>query len=121
MSGDAKLLLINELASGNVNILKIKNICKENPGIISATGLRLKVWALLLLGSSDYTAFDADIDNPTENCGEQQVLEADVHRTRADVEEFRSTSWRQTIHAILQSFCLTHGIQYKQGMNEVRL
>ena len=34
---------------------------------------------------------------------------------RADLEEFKSTLWRKTITDILQTFCVTHDVQYKQG------
>jgi hypothetical protein len=60
------------------------------------------------------------VDTPSQPCDEQHVLEADVIRTRGDIEEFRTSEYRQTVTNILQSFCLRHSIQYKQGMNEVR-
>jgi hypothetical protein len=116
---DLKNRLLNELAAENVNVLRVRMLCRENPGLIATAGLRIKIWTLLLLGSSSHYDLNKDILSPTESCLEQQVLDADVHRTRADVEEFRSTSWRQEIKSILQSFCLKYNIQYKQGMNEV--
>jgi hypothetical protein len=54
-------------------------------------------------------------------CEEQNVLEADVSRTRGDVDEFRSSEWRCVIRDLLQNFCLSHDVQYKQGLNEVSI
>jgi hypothetical protein len=107
------------LAAENINVFRVRMLCRENPGLIATAGLRIKIWTLLLLGSSNHVDLKKEIVHPIETCLEQQVLDADVHRTRADVEEFRSTSWRQEIKSILQSFCLKYNIQYKQGMNEV--
>lgn len=112
--------LIEELSSENVNILRVKILCKENPGLIATAGLRIKIWTLLLLGNTSSIDLNKDVTVPDEDCGEQQVLEADVPRTRSDVEEFRTTSWRASLKAILQRFCVSHSIQYKQGMNEVK-
>ena len=52
---EAKRLLIDELSNeqGNINILRIRNLCRDHPGIISTTGLRLRIWSLLLLGQED--------------------------------------------------------------------
>lgn len=119
MEQNSKSRLLDELAAENVNVLRVRMICRENPGLIATAGLRIKIWTLLLLGSSNHLDLNKEIVHPNDACLEQQVLEADVHRTRADVEEFRSTSWRHEIKSILQSFCLKYNIQYKQGMNEV--
>ena len=114
--------LIEELSSENPNILHIKILCRENPGLIASAGLRSKVWSLLLLGNNNSAISEQPrIEAPVSECDEQQVLEADVHRTRAEVENFRSQSWREALKNILQRFCLVHGIQYKQGMNEVSI
>ena len=86
--------------------------------MIATAGTRTRIWTLLLLGNN-YEVSDMNLVAPTMPCDEQHVLEADVHRTRANMEEFRSTSWRYSVTIILQSFCLKHNIQYKQGMNEV--
>lgn len=43
-----------------------------------------------------------------------------MRRTRSDMECFRATSWRLALTQLLHSFCYTHAVQYKQGMNEVR-
>jgi hypothetical protein len=111
--------LIEELSTEPINILRVKILCRENPGLIATAGLRIKIWTLLLLGSTVSTDLNKDVALPEKDCEEQQVLDADVHRTRADVEEFRSTAWRQAVRHILQRFCLSHSVQYKQGMNEV--
>ena len=52
---DAKRHLIDELSNeqSNINVLRIRNICRDYPGIISTTGLRLRIWSLLLLGQED--------------------------------------------------------------------
>ena len=123
---NAKELLLEELSSNSINILRIRQICLENPGVIASAGIRIRVWSLLLLGTISYDTSSASFHHdlsleeiPNESCDEQHVLEADVKRTRADMDEFRSTAYRQVITIILQSFCLKHNIQYKQGMNEV--
>eukprot|EP01038_Epipyxis_sp_PR26KG_P010762 gene10762-14453_t len=111
--------LYDELSYDPINILRVRTLCRENPGLIALAGLRIKIWSLLLLGNIGYVESNEQINLPEKSCNEQHVLEADVKRTRADVEEFRSTAWRNAVLTILQSFCLTHNIQYKQGMNEV--
>jgi hypothetical protein len=122
MDVDVKRLLQDELVKEKINICKIRELCKENPGLIAASGLRHKIWSLLLLGEFQRESIDVNelqLESPTELCREQQVLEADVPRTRGDVEEFRSKLWRKNMTDILQSFCVNHNIQYKQGMNEI--
>jgi len=125
MSHSKKQELIEELSSESINVLRVKILCRETPGLIASAGLRTKIWSLLLLGSTQTVhklmdnSSGANIDVPSEMCREGQVLDADVHRTRADVEEFRSTAWRQSVRAILLKFCIEHCVQYKQGMNEI--
>jgi hypothetical protein len=58
----------------------------------------------------------ADSGSP---CAEQHVLEADVIRTRGDIEDFHGELHRSALTIIMQTFCLQHCTQYKQGMNEV--
>lgn len=118
--------LIEELSQDPVNVLRIKILCRDNPGLIASAGLRSKVWTLLLLGSSmgngkayETLSTKGITKLPDRNCEEQHVLEADVHRTRADVEAFTSSEMRGLLKLILQKFCLSHSVQYKQGMNEV--
>jgi hypothetical protein len=113
--------LIEELSSENVNILRVKILCRENPGLIASAGLRIKIWTLILLGNTSGFNLNKDIPEAEADCEEQQVLDADVPRTRSDVEDFRSTAWRHAVKVILQKFCVSHGVQYKQGMNEVRV
>ena len=82
---------------------------------------RLKVWSLLLLGTN-YNTTNNNTNNlilPESECIEQHVLEADIKRTRADIDIFCTTLHRNNIQIILQTFCIKHSIQYKQGMNEV--
>ena len=59
------------------------------------------------------------LSSPKEICLEQHVLEADVKRTRGNMDEFRRIEWRKSVFDVLQFFCLKYNIQYKQGMNEV--
>lgn len=47
------------------------------------------------------------------------MWQADLGRTRSDLESFRSTARRRQLQHMLQQFCLTHHVDYKQGMNEV--
>jgi hypothetical protein len=119
MNSSGKAELIEVLSREPVNILRVKLLCRENPGLIATAGLRIKIWTLLLLGNTSQDDLNTDVENATINCEEQQVLDADVPRTRADVEGFRSTAWRKSVGVILQKFCVSHSIQYKQGMNEV--
>ena len=99
---DAKRHLIDELSNeqSNIKVLRIRNICRDYPGIISTTGLRLRIWSLLLLGQEDASVeqgiiyiiiiiiiiiiiSSTAVFVPTsEKCDEQQVLDADVRRTR---------------------------------------
>lgn len=37
-----------------INLLKIRLLCRENPGLISNSKSRVKIWTLLLLGSHGY-------------------------------------------------------------------
>jgi hypothetical protein len=134
---NAKALLLEEIASDNVNVLRIRELCRDNPGLIASAGLRIRIWSILLLGGV-VVEEDAGLMNPYEPCGEMQVLEADVRRTRSGIDDFRylseipkpnnivyfshisrSSSWRRGLTDILQVFCLTHSVLYKQGMNEI--
>ena len=49
------------------------------------SGLRVKIWALFLLGDLDLFLHQQreDVEEINISCDEQQVLDADVHRTRA--------------------------------------
>lgn len=75
----AKNQLFNELAKGSVNALRVRALCRDYPGIIATTGLRIRIWTLLLLGSNYPTSSigEDDIAMPEEPCDEQHVLEAD--------------------------------------------
>ena len=137
--------LLLELDQEVVNILQVRKLCRNNPGIveiqieciilkniyvilyfwwdalglIASVGLRLKVWTLLLIGRRHDINPNDCINNTEVFCDEQHVLESDVIRTRGDIEIFRSEECRRALTTILQVFCLKHNIQYKQGMNEV--
>jgi hypothetical protein len=126
-SADLSKQLIGELSQQPVNILRVRSLCRAYPGLIASAGLRLHAWTTLLLGvgslqdsSKDHQDYlREDVFDPVEPCGEQHVLEADVHRTRAEIDLFRQEDVREYIRILLQKFCLDHEIQYKQGMNEV--
>lgn len=85
---NAKALLLEEIASENINVLRIRELCRDNPGLIASAGLRIRIWSILLLGGV-CVEDDAGLMNPYEPCGEMQVLEADVRRTRSAVDDFR--------------------------------
>jgi hypothetical protein len=118
----AKSQLLDELTNEkSINRHRIRSLCREHPGLIAASSLRLKIWRILLLGKVDDSVneYQDDIVYDSLPCEEAHVLENDVTRTRAEMEEFRSTAYRKAISIILQEFCKKHHIQYKQGMNEV--
>jgi hypothetical protein len=75
----AKKLLFEELAERNVNVLRIRALCRDYPGIIATSGLRIRIWTLLLLGPDYKISSDEnrDIKMPDKSCDEQHVLEAD--------------------------------------------
>jgi hypothetical protein len=77
----AKKQLFEELTKSCVNLLRVRALCRDYPGIIATTGLRIRIWTLFLLGP-DYRINadrdgESDISMPEERCDEQQVLEAD--------------------------------------------
>lgn len=118
--GELSKQLIEALSEEPINILRVRSLCRTHPGLIASAGLRLKAWSTLLLGSEiPEDTLNSSIEEPLVACAEQHVLEADVHRTRAEVEQFRTESHRHLVKTILQKFCVDHKIQYKQGMNEV--
>lgn len=121
--GEQSKQLIDTLSTQPVNFLTVRSLCRDNPGLIASAGLRLKTWCVLLLGSDyeDTEQSSLEIEMPTKECGEQHVLEADVHRTRAELPNMRTPEMRETIQIVLQKFCVDHDVQYKQGMNEVQL
>eukprot|EP01041_Mallomonas_annulata_P002101 gene2101-4106_t len=108
---DAKSTLLMEMASETINALHVRELCRDNPGLIATAGLRIRIWTLLLLGETNFDE-NLELQDQVEPCEEQHVLEADVKRTRADMEVFRSTSWRQAVMKILQVFCISHKVQY---------
>lgn len=75
----AKKELFEELTVGSVNVLRVRALCRDYPGIIATTGLRIRIWTLLLLGPEYKINVDEnrDIKMPDKGCEEQQVLEAD--------------------------------------------
>lgn len=113
-------LLIDTLSVSPINMLTVRSLCRDNPGLIASSGLRLKTWSVLLLGAE--TVGSSSVEEfvaPEADCDEQHVLEADVPRTRAEVVLLNSPAMRDSIRLVLQKFCVDHHIQYKQGMNEV--
>lgn len=81
----AKKQLIEELSESSVNVLRVRALCRDYPGIIATTGLRIRVWTLLLMGPEYKISSDEnrDIKMPDKSCEEQHVLEADgkLYRT----------------------------------------
>lgn len=73
----AKKQLFEELTKGSVNVLRVRALCRDYPGIIATTGLRIRIWTLLLLGPDYRPGTDDDISMPDRPCDEQHVLEAD--------------------------------------------
>jgi hypothetical protein len=110
--------LLDELSASPPNVLRIRALCRDFPGLISSAGVRVRVWTLLLMGPEAGVRHDV-LPMPTEPAGEQHVLEADVRRTRSEVEQFRSDRYRTATQHLLQLFCVRHRLLYKQGMNEV--
>lgn len=113
-----KKQLLHELSADVVNTLKVRELCRDHPGLIATAGLRVRIWSLLLLGDTDIRDSE-QAPVPETLCAEQQVLEADVRRTRGDVEQFRSDRYQEVLTRILQGFCVKHNVEYKQGMNEI--
>ena len=104
------------------NVLKIRELVKSNPSILanSSAEFRCEVWALFLLGPRvSIHSVHGHIGPPQSVCKELHVLQADVIRTRGDIDDFRSEQWKECLSNLLQHFCTSHDIQYKQGMNEI--
>lgn len=125
-SASVKQELLDELAASPINSLRVRVLCRENPGLIAkdSRNTRLSVWSLLLTGqeigiNNDGENDDEDVFVDPRQCMEHHVLEADVKRTRAEIEDFRSNLWRSGVHDVLNRFCVQHNLQYKQGMNEI--
>ena len=107
---EAKRILLQELSCDHVNSLRVRELCRDHPGLIATAGLRVRIWTLLLLGDVNITDNESIVpaDIP---CMEQHVLEADVRRTRGDIESFRSKDWLLVVTQVLQKFCVKHGVQ----------
>jgi hypothetical protein len=76
----AKKQLVEELSNSQINVLRIRALCRDFPGLIATTGLRIRIWSLLLLGpdgNHESNHATEDIPMPSKRCLEQQVLEAD--------------------------------------------
>lgn len=100
-----------------VDVLRIKQLVLASPGILDEPRLRPRVWAVLL--GCDLPAEEEDMAIPEQACDEQIVLDADVRRTRNDLEEFRSPYFQNALQAVLQTFCLMHDVAFRQGMHEI--
>ena len=123
---EAKDALLEELCRDTPNVLTVRQICRhffmislplhcnsrrDNKDIIGFLGIRVKIWSLLLLGQVHPVGNEVTLTSPSDRCKEQHVLDADVPRTRSDIEVFRTTAWRSALVKILQHFCLSHNIQ----------
>jgi len=111
--------ILEELENETPNVLRIRELCREHPSLLSVSNLRFEVWVLFLLGPGVPTANQDSVPIADRECREQNVLEADVRRTRGDIDMFRTQEWSGCLTNLLQQFCLSHDIQYKQGMNEI--
>jgi len=110
--------LVDALSTRPVNLLRVKTLCRV-PGVISSSGMRVRVWSLLLGLDEEADSEEEELETPEAACEEQHVLEADVKRTRAEIEQFRSATWRKALKDILQTFSLMQNTPYRQGMNEL--
>ena len=84
-----KEFILAELQSSNPNVLQIREMVKEHPRVLadSSSLLRVEVWVLFLLGpgkgGGGSGAFGVENIPPAEDeCRENNVLHADVIRTR---------------------------------------
>ena len=100
-----------------VDVWRIKQLVLASPGILDEPRLRPRVWAVLL--GCDLSSEEEDMAIPEQACDEQVVLEADVRRTRSELEDFRTPVFQTALQAMLQTFCLMHDVAYRQGMHEI--
>lgn len=49
----------------------------------------------------------------------QRVIKSDVERTRARLAVFRDAKTRRMMEQMLTFYCKSHGLKYKQGLNEL--
>ena len=109
-----------ELAAPEVNVLRLRRLIARDPGLVSQSGRRQQIWALLL-GAEEMPSEEEeeDVSVPETPCEEQHVLEADCRRTRTEEESFRTLDYRKALQAIIQTLCLFHNAAYRQGINEI--
>ena len=81
----ARIELIESLSSENVNVLKVRTLCRRNPDLLSDGAkvqysfdgqpqpLRLRVWSLLLLGPQ-YSPESRILSRTKGHCEEYHVL-----------------------------------------------
>lgn len=81
----AKKQLLQELSRDQVNSLRVRELCRDHPGLIATAGLRVRIWSLLLLGNIQINENES-LQTPSTECMEFHVLEADVKRTRGEIE-----------------------------------
>ena len=117
-TSDTKKQLLEELSADNVTPLKIRNLCKNNADIITNNDIRIRLWTLLLLGSN-YKLSEHVFHRSITYCDEYNVLQADIRRTRQEVDQFSSDLYCNVLTDLLNTFCFEHGVKYKQGMNEI--
>lgn len=110
----------NLLNSTDIDVNAVRDICRKHLDVFENEHRRLELWSLFLLGNVELLGVEKNIEPPDSDCCEQQVLEADIHRTRTDCDSFRLESFRAVVKNLLQRFCIANNIPYKQGMNEVR-
>ena len=50
---------------------------------------------------------------------EERVLDADVPRTRRELEYFRKPAVQEALTSLLAKWCMSHDTKYRQGLNEI--
>lgn len=81
-------MLAAELKQDVPNIHQIREMCRIYPSLLNISGFRTLVWTLFLLGRAiDTAAATESVEQAKTECLEQQVLLADVIRTRGDLPQ----------------------------------
>lgn len=112
--------LLDELNEKHINQLFIRQLFREKYDILPLDNheIRIKLYSLMLLGS-DYEVENRTFYPSQINCEEHHVLLADAKRTRQDIEEFQYADYQYQLTNVLNTFCVSNNICYKQGMNDI--
>jgi len=109
--------LERELRQKCPDAAKVRSFVQQRPGACLTDEMRRKVW-LCLLGGPAGRSEPVD-DQELAAFPQKRTLDADVPRTRADVELFRSDTTRELLERVLIRFCRSQRLSYKQGLNEL--